>query len=272
MNETLRTIHNRLIALVRRQPDIHGAWYFGSVSRGASDQYSDLDVVFLVDGQRFKSAAEQITSWLGSCCDRVILCWPEGFNGEAIINNGYLLELDGEIVVYDIFLLNSEHLDDGLCRMHYTELREDSIIFDRDGQVGALITDCAAGSPWRDDVPRLISSYWYHAHLSAKYLLRGDFFKLEAVTRALMDAHISLLLTACDQTTWGGSANKLRFLPPEKQAHLKRYGCTDDFTLMRSNLLMCFRWFADDAKAVAPTDSMAESVLAYWLEQTRPLK
>ena len=272
MNEALQAIHNRFIALMKDQPDVWGAWYFGSAARGSSDPYSDLDVVFLLHGERFQDIAAQITRWLESCCDRVILCWPEGFNGEAIVNNGYLLELNGEIVVYDVFLLSSDHLDQGICRMHYADLRESSILFDREGHVQALTAAAPSGSPWREDTDRLISTYWYHAHLSAKYLLRGDFFKLEAVTRTLMDAHVSLLLTALDQTTWGGSANKLRFLPAEKQARLKRYGCVDDFPRMRASLLQCFRWFAEDAQAIAPRETaVAEAVLARWLDQTRAL-
>ena len=272
MNRALTTIHDRFISFVQRQPGVLGAWYFGSASRGQSDQYSDLDVVFLLSGERFPNASAQVTSWLADCCDRVILCWPEGFNGEAIVNNGYLLELDGEIVVYDVFLLNSDRLEDGICRMHYADLQEDNVIFDRDGHVRALIASNVPGTPWRDDVSRLISTYWYHAHLSAKYLLRGDFFKLEAVMRTLMDTHVSLLLTAFDRTTWGGSANKLHYLSAEQQQHLKKYGCTDDFALMRANLRQCFLWFDADARAIAPSEPTdAESVLACWLNQTKPL-
>lgn len=272
MNNTLQTIHDRLMAIVKEQPHIRGAWYFGSASRAMADEYSDLDVVFLIDSADLEAIAARMTVWLASCCDRIVLCYPEGFNGEAIVNNGYLLELDGEIVVYDVFLLNGERLDDGLCRMHYADLREDSIIFDRDGCVRALISD-HVGTPWQDDAARLINTYWYHAHLSAKYLLRGDFFKLEAVMRTLMDAHVSLLLTAYDQTTWGGSANKLRFLPADKQQHLKKYGCSDDFLLMRVNLLQCFHWFKADAEALMTPEATAaaEPVLAHWLAQTLSL-
>lgn len=271
LNEKLLGIHEQLMTIVREQPCIHGAWYFGSASRDLADEYSDLDVVFLVDSEGFAEVAARMTGWLEACCDRVVLCYPEGFNGEAIVNNGYLLEVDGQIVCYDVFLLNSARLEDDICRMHYAGLRESSIIFDRDGRVRALASAAPSGSPWRDDVDRLISVYWYHAHLSAKYLMRGDFFKLESVTRALMDAHVSLLLTIHDQSTWGGSANKLQHLPEDVQEHVRHYGCVPDFPLMRSRLLQCFRWFAEDIAAVSPTDATAETVLSRWMEQTQPL-
>lgn len=268
MNKTLLTIHDRLMSVIREQPLIRGAWYFGSASRDMADEYSDLDVVFLVDSAGFEETAARMTAWLEACCDRIVLCCPEGFNGEAIVNNGYLLEADGQIVCYDVFMLNSARLEDGICRMHYAGLRESSIIFDRDGSVRALAANAPTGSPWRDDVNRLVSAYWYHAHLSGKYLMRGDFFKLESVTRALMDAHVSLLLTAHDRLAWGGSANKLRYLPADAQEHLRHYGCVADFPLMRARLLQCFRWFAEDARAVSAADAAAETVLIHWMEQT----
>lgn len=271
MNEKLLGIHERLMTIVKEQSCILGAWYFGSASRDLADEYSDLDVVFLVDGAGLTEVDARMTGWLESCCDRVVLCYPEGFNGEAIVNNGYLLEAEGQIVCYDVFLLNSARLEDGICRMHYAGLRENSIIFDRNGSVRALAASAPSGAPWRDDIDRLIRVYWYHAHLSAKYLLRGDFFKLENVTRTLMDAHVSLLLTVHDQSTWGGSANKLHHLPDDVQEHVRHYGCVPDFPLMRSRLLQCFRWFVEDVKAVSPADATAETVLSRWMEQTRPL-
>lgn len=271
MNAKLLDIHEGLMAIVREQTRILGAWYFGSASRDLADEYSDLDVVFLVDSAGFEEVAARMGDWLEACCDRVVLCYPEGFNGEAIVNNGYLLEADGQIVCYDVFLLNSDRLEDDICRMHYTGLQESSIIFDRDGRVRALSAAAPSGSPWRDDIERLISVYWYHAHLSAKYLMRGDFFKLETVTRALMDAHVSLLLTIYDQLPWGGSANKLRYLPDDVQEHVRHYGCVPDFPLMRFRLLQCFRWFAEDVRAVSPTDTTADAVLSCWMEQTRSL-
>lgn len=271
MNEKLLGIHERLMTIVRDQPCIRGAWYFGSASRDLADEYSDLDVVFLVDSAGFDEVAARITDWLKACCDRVVLCYPEGFNGEAIVNNGYLLETDGQIVCYDVFLLNSDRLEDDICRMHYAGLQESSIIFDRDGSVRALAASAPSGDPWRDDIDRLVSVYWYHSHLSAKYLMRGDFFKLENVTRALMDAHVSLLLTVHDALLWGGSANKLHYLPANLQEHVRHYGCVADFPLMRSRLLQCFRWFAEDVRAVSPDDTTSETVLACWMEQTRSL-
>lgn len=277
MMKELLTIHERAVSRMQRQPEILGAWYFGSASRQQTDEHSDLDVVFLVAGEHFATAAASITSWMAACCDRVVLCWPEGFNGESIVNNGYLLELDGKLVVYDVFLLNSQRLDDGICRVHYADLRRENILFDKDGSVAALTDDAPSGSLWRDDVQRLIDTYWYHAHLTAKYLIRRDYFKLEAVLRTMMDAHASLLLTALDRLPWGGSANKLNHLPEAYQQHLKGYGCMEDFSLMRESILQSMRWFDEDARALteaamaAHEQSVSGAILPRWIAATESL-
>ena len=277
MKKELLAVHDRFISLMQGQPGILGAWYFGSASRDQTDDHSDLDVVFLANGAQFADIASQLTHWMASCCDSVILCWPEEFNGDSIVNNGYLLKLDGQTVVYDVFLLNSERLRDGICQMHYAGLQEKSIIFDPCGTVRALAADAPSGHLWHADVLRLIDTYWYHAHLSAKYLIRRDFFKLEAVLRTMMDAHASLLLTAHDTIPWGGSANKLRLLPEAYQRHLMQYGCLDDFTLMRERILQSMRWFVSDAAAIASCDAAAHAgnvssvVLSCWIAATEAL-
>lgn len=277
MKKELLAIHDRFIRLMREQPGVLGAWYFGSASRDQTDEHSDLDVVFLADGRAFADITNRLTAWLGTCCDRVILCWPEEFSGEAIVNNGYILELDGQAVVYDVFLLNQARIRDGICQIHYTDLQEKHILFDPFGAVRALMEDAPAGSLWQADVPRLIDTYWYHAHLSAKYLARRDFFKLEAVLRTMMDAHASLLLTACDTIPWGGSANKLRLLPDGYQRHLMQYACLDDFALMRQRILRSMRWFDGDAAAIASgavaahARDVSAAVLAHWIAATEDL-
>ncbi|MCH5286020.1 MAG: hypothetical protein J1E43_01240 [Christensenellaceae bacterium] len=277
MIQELLTIHERVVRRMQSQPEVLGAWYFGSASRQQTDEHSDLDVVFLIAGERFADVAANVTSWLETCCDRVVLCWPEGFNGDSIVNNGYLLELGGKLVVYDVFLLNSERLDDGICRVHYADLQRENIIFDRNGSVAALAANAPSNSLWQDDAQRLIDTYWYHAHLSAKYLVRRDFFKLEAVLRTMMDAHASLLLTALDRLPWGGSANKLNHLPASYQQHLKRYGCTEDFSLMRESILQSMRWFDSDAQALAEgaaashEQSISTAILPRWMAATASL-
>lgn len=112
--------------------------------------------------------------------------------------------------------------------------------------------------------------------MTAKYLIRKDYFKLNRVMRILFDTHASLLLTLYDAISWGGIENKLHFIPKEKQEHLKKYSCTEDFSLNRNNLLQSAEWFEQDAAEAVmkqSEDINADnfgSVKNYWIKQTSP--
>ncbi|MNW62069.1 hypothetical protein D3C74_401770 [compost metagenome] len=110
--------------------------------------------------------------------------------------------------------------------------------------------------------------------MSAKYLIRKDFFKLEGVLRILMDTHTSLLLTAYDKITWGGSANKLHFIDEEKQKHLMKCACLEDFVIVRNNLMQAMEWFIDDVGEIGSinevefNESIFNDIKRDWLNHT----
>lgn len=74
---------------------------------GLSDEHSDVDIVLLIEGKRFEAFTSSVESYLYQISDEVLLCWPEDFSSELIINNGYLLLKADRIFQFDIFLLNS---------------------------------------------------------------------------------------------------------------------------------------------------------------------
>lgn len=250
MNTYMETMRNEFIEQVKRTDYVLGAWNFGSEMHGLSDEYSDVDVVLLVEANGFDAVANSLDSYLCKISDEILLCWPEEFNSESIINNGYLLKKEDRVFQFDVFLLNSERLDDFMCRIHYMDLREDDIIFDKNGMVQKLMSVNERGGYWAEDVILLEQTYWYHANMTGKYLKRKDFFKLRNVMNTMFDTHASMILTGYDKITWGGSANKLHFIPEEKQNHLKRYYCSEDFEQTKENLLACMDTFQMDAKEI----------------------
>ncbi len=273
MLKELLDVNNQFLKNMKEQNAVLGAWHFGSVSRNTSDELSDIDIVFLIDEKYFHSTDEKLDIMLDEACDEIVLRWAEGFNDEAIKNYGYLIRHNGQLFQYDVFLLNQGKIDDFMCQIHYTELKKSDVIFDKDNNVKALIERAVKGTPWQADRHYLITTYWFHVQMSAKYLLRKDYFKLEAVLRILMDTHTSLLLSVFDKTTWGGSANKLHFIPLEQQKHLMLYGCSCDFKAVRENLLKEFQWFYDDADLLESerkyNHRLANTVIKYWRDKTR---
>lgn len=250
MNRTLENMKEEFIEQVKMSESVLGAWDFGSEMHGMSDEYSDVDIILLIDGKQFTRFEKSLESYLQQISDKILLCWPEEFNGEAIVNNGYLLLNAGHIFQFDVFLLNSDQLDDFMCRLHYTDLREDNVIFDKTGDVKKLIQLNLTGSRWTADVESLEKTYWYYANMTCKYLKRKDYFKLYNVLHTMYETHVSMLLAGFDQTLWGGSANKLHFIPKDKQEHLKKYYCSDDFSQIQENLIDSMKHFQSDAKEV----------------------
>ena len=249
MNQDLKIILNKFIDKIKAADEVLGAWNFGSEMHGKSDKYSDVDIVLLVKGA-LPRTEQKIESLLADICEEILLRWEEDFNSEAIINNGYVLKSNGSLHQFDVFLLNSEMLEDFMCRLHYTGLSENDIIFDKTGEVKKLAENSPEGSRWNDNIDRLQRTYWYHLNMAAKYLLRHDFFKLNNILRTLYDTHSSLLLSAYDLTDWGGPANKLKYIPAEKQEHLKKYYCTDNFRLNRDNLICSAELFESDLSEI----------------------
>lgn len=252
MLDELKTVNDSFISLIKEIGGVRAAWYFGSNVRGLSDEYSDVDIVILADKPAYGETDKRLTEMLADVCDEVVLCWGEDFNGETMKNYDYILSLNGKIFQYDVFLLNSGFIDDYMCRLHYTGLTEENIIFSKDNAAEELIQNAQNSEPWRADVKRLAETYWLHVQMSVKYFLRKDFFKLNKVLRILMDAHTSLLLTRYDKTNWGGAENKLKFIPAEKQEHLMKYGCIPDFELMIKNLEWSANRFENDVEEIMP--------------------
>lgn len=270
----LQNVHNAYLRMMEVEQGVLGAWHFGSVARGTMDEFSDIDIVFLVEEASFSSVDQNLSQILGKVCDEVVLCWPESFNSEAIKNYGYVIKHHQKLFQYDVFLLNMGQIDDFMCQIHYRDLKTHDIVFSKDGSVEALIQKEIKGRLWQDDISKLITTYWFHLHMSSKYFVRKDFFKLESVLRILMDTHTSLLLTAYDKITWGGSANKLHFIDKEKQMHLMKYGCVEDFVIVRNNLKQAMEWFIDDVrevggiKEVGFNESVFNDIKRDWLNST----
>lgn len=165
----LREINNQFIQLMKKEAGVLGAWEFGSAMHGTTDKYSDIDIVFLLDENNYSRVNEKLTEMLESICDNVLIFWGEDFNGEVIKNYDCILEKEGKLFQYDIFLLNNGWIDDFLCQIHYMDLQKEDIIFDTNYIVERLIETAPKGQVWNEDMIRLIQTYWLHVNMSAKY-------------------------------------------------------------------------------------------------------
>ena len=84
MNKALSEIVNNFAEIMKNTSGVLGAWDFGSVSRGMSDEYSDADIVFLADGDKFVELVKELEANIARVCEKVLICWEESFNGDPI--------------------------------------------------------------------------------------------------------------------------------------------------------------------------------------------
>lgn len=275
MNTILEEMKLDFVKQVKENKSVLGAWNFGSETHGLCDEYSDVDIVLLVEGNSFHIFSEKLDTYLKNISDEVLTCWPEGFNSDAIINNGYLLSKNGSVFQFDVFLINSDKADDFMCRLHYTDLKESDIIFDKNDAVRKLVQLNITGSCWNDDIEHLEKTYWYHAFMTVKYIKRKDYFKLNNVLRTLYDTHISMLLCGYDEITWGGTANKLHFIPQDKQKHLMGYYCFVNFDEVAENILQSMKVFREDSKEIHSlkninySETLSKSVIENWIKEIK---
>lgn len=268
----LQRFHQEFICIMKEESGVLGAWEFGAGMHNTRDEYSDIDAVFLVDHVNYDRIDNILKDLLERISDHVLLFWAEDFNNESIKNYDCVLERESEVFQYDIFLINSARKEDYICKIHYADLKKENIFFDPKGEVNALIGKASHGEKWQDDVSRLMQTYWLHIYMSAKYFLRNDYFKLEGILRILMDTHTSLLLTLFDETTWGGTANKLHYLAMEKQNHLKKYYCHEDLRIVKQNLWQSMLWFEEDTREWEPCKrngeitELSDKIKSVWLE------
>lgn len=128
--------------------------------------YRFLYIVFLLQSSEYDTISQCLPDLLETICNQVLIFWPEDFNGVSMKNFDCLLEREGQILQYDIFLL-----------------------------------------------------------------------------------------TAYDRTTWGGAANKLHYLPKEKQKHLQYYYCDNDLDKTAQNLHQSMLWFEEDVLELDTTEA-----------------
>ena len=246
----LNSFYN-LVDLLKRDSRCLGAWYYGSISRGLEDDFSDIDVVFLIDGNHFEGFSAVITDYVATSCDEVVNVWPESYNCDELKNFQHVIRLKDDLYMIDFFVLNSIKNDCWIARQHYMDLLPNQVIFDKSGAVKELIKRSPTGSKVNIDIPYVIKTYYTHLCMLKKYFLRCDYFKLRKNIDFLYNAHTELLLSQYDKIGWGDYCNKIKqCIPKNMQEHLKLYMTSPDIDIMKREILICAECFALDAQKI----------------------
>ena len=271
MHEDLVNGFNKMIDILISDRRCKGGWHYGSVSRGLDDQYSDFDPVFLVADRDFENFAGDVDDIVGKICDELLISWPEGYNSGYFKNFCNLIRIGENLHQLDFFILNSDHIDNWWCRQHLKGCTRANLIFDKNGEVAALLDKGLRTDNDRPDTMRCIDTYWFHIEMLIKYFKRKDIFKLIKNIDILFHAHADLLLSEYDTLDWGGWETKVnKCVPIDKQTHLFGYFTNIDLQSYEAAIKHCMIDFNNDAKEVCTSKNMeypvdiADQVMKYF--------
>lgn len=252
MNPALTKAFDKLLDIMKKDSRCLGAWYYGSLARELDDEYSDIDVVFLIDSNFFESFGTDIPKIVSQICDELVIVWPESYNCDELQNHGLIIKAQEQLFQLDFFTLNNKKHDSWIARNHYIELTPSQVIFDKGGEVAKFVAKSPKGNTVKFDVIHLIKTYWFHLHMLIKYFLRNDFFKLQKNINIIQNVHTELLLTRYDQIHWGDYCNKIKqCVPLRLQEHLKKYTISEDIEKTKTKIKECADYFSADAQNIA---------------------
>ncbi len=185
MKEALRPLYERTVELLRAEERVLAAFMTGSVGTEREDEYADVDPMFLVRAADFDEMDRDLPEIFRRAGVEPVLWWPERINGPTLRNYAVLFEAEGELVQYDITIVAASEGEQ-------TPVRAEQVIFDKAGALKVVAEEGgAAYSPER--LRWTVEMYWLYIYIHAKYLKRGDRFKIIAAQHELMNVHVEVL-------------------------------------------------------------------------------
>jgi len=185
MTPHLRDVLDRTLALFEQDPRVLAAYMTGSVGTEKEDEFSDVDLALFIRPDDYECFDRDLRGIFEQAGVHPILWWPERINCETLRNYAVLFEREEKLVQYDITIevAPEEQPRKVLAR---------DVLFDKSGVLEAVEASPRPGfSP--DRLGWIVEMYWLYAFIHAKYLGRGDVFKLIAAQQELFHAHLTVL-------------------------------------------------------------------------------
>jgi hypothetical protein len=185
MVEALRPIYERTVEILRADERVVAAVMYGSVGTDREDEFADVDPFFLVRAADFEAMDRDLPEVFRQAGVEPVLWWPERVNGPTLRNYAVLFEVEGELLQYDMTIVAVGEGDT-------TPVRAEQVIFDKTGVL--KVVDDPGGPAYSPEKLRwTVEMYWLYIYIHAKYLKRGDRFKIIAAQQELMNVHLEVL-------------------------------------------------------------------------------
>jgi len=231
---------DRIAEHFRPDPRCLGMYLLGSIGRGTTDAYSDVDVALVTRDEHYAAVQAELRPLCEGICGPIVVWLPEG-ESEGFCNYAVLATApDNRVLLYD-FEIATE------TAFHRLALRPDRILFDHTGLLAAAGDRAHAAPLPGGGLSRAVDTFWVYAYLNGKYLRRGDLYKMLSVQNVLFQMHLQVLRTLHPGTEWLWWAEDVHRLGPEKERALLVYFGAASVEAIRAALPLELTMFAADA-------------------------
>jgi len=228
------------VAHFRGDPRCVGMYLHGSIGRGETDAYSDVDVCAVIEDADYEAVKAEMRGVCERAFGPVVIWLPEG-ERPNYCNFAFLFQHGSELLLTDF---------DIIARSLFVEWNQppDRILWDRDGVLASVAAvprrtpDAATG-----EALHMLDTYWVYAYLSGKYWRRGDLFKLLYVQQTLLHLHVrllGLLHRGAGGQWWAGD---IAHLPGADRERMRAYFTQADPADVAASLAQALDLFHADA-------------------------
>ncbi len=253
MHPSLKAAYDLTIDLYRNDPRVLGGWEYGSLGKGTSDSFSDVDPVFMIRDEDFDAIDRELRPLFEGLSAKISLWWPEGMNSDDIKNYAILYaprEQPDTLLQYDMTIAKVKSVQDGFGRVMLTGCGPVEVYFDKTGLLQSILDADRPKPHPADKLAWWIERYWVYVYIHVKYLRRGDVFKLLYAQQTLFFNHLEVLKALYPDGFWGWWPWSVKnVLPKDKQAGLLLYFGATDRDAIAQALRQELDVFSADARA-----------------------
>jgi predicted nucleotidyltransferase len=226
----------------RPDPRCLGISLHGSIGRGETDAYSDVDVTVVVSDESYEALRDELRPLCERICGPIAVWLAEG-ERHHFCNYAFLYEAGDDLLLWDLEIAAA-----GLFEQE--RIRPDRVLYDPTGLLGRATSQpapAAAVTPGR--LQQLIDHFWVYAYLDGKYARRNALYKLLYVQQVLFQAHLKALLICHLGTEGSWWADDIGRLPAERRDELTVYFGASTIDGLRGALTRELEMFGRDARA-----------------------
>lgn len=218
-----------------------GMYLHGSIGRGETDAYSDIDVCAVLEDAHYPAVKGEMRELCGKLFGPIVAWLPEG-ERPNYCNYAFLFEHGDDLLLTDF---------DIISRSLFVERNQppDRITWDPTGilrEAAAKVRPRTAVAAER--VLRLIDTFWVYAYLDGKYWCRKDLYKLLYVQETLFRTHARVLNLLHRDTEGSWWAGDMAELPAKDRQRMRAYFTAATLGAVARSLAKSLDLFAEDAR------------------------